>query len=268
MKIAIIGAGNMGQALVKGFIRGKIHEPEEIRVFDIDTDKAKGIAFEIGAIHVSNIEAALEDVDSVLLAVKPQVMKEAGASLVPYINDNTLIISIAAGITVDRLRKYLGGFAGAIARVMPNTPALLGQGASGICFSGTDREQEDYCLELLNSCGIAVTVTEDKMDIVTGVSGSGPAYAIMFADAMAKAGERLGLSYKDALLLSAQTMKGAAALIMETDISPAELVQRVCSPGGTTIEAVKSLESNDFTKIVGEAVEAAARRSGELSRGE
>lgn len=266
MGIAVIGTGNMGQALVKGFIRGGVHKPDDIYIYDKDQEKVLAFAKNTGCRYFPDLKSAIELADTVLLAVKPQGMDDVVLEVNKYISSDAFIISIAAGITITHLRKLMGGTNSAIARVMPNTPALVGQGASAICFSKTSFEQEKYCVSLLESCGVVVIVSEEQMDAVTGISGSGPAYGMLFIEAMAQAGTELGLSPQDSLLLSAATLKGAAALILETGVSPKELTNRVCSPGGTTIEAVKSLERNEFNRIIKEAVNASAKRSEELAK--
>ncbi len=265
MKIAVIGTGNMGQALVRGFIKGGVHKPDEIKVYDNQTDKALEFAQETGCVYCGDMSDALKDADAVLLAVKPQTMEEASVKAADHIEEGAIVISIAAGRTIDKIRRYMGGTPRPFCRVMPNTPALIGQGASALCFEDTDLQQEDYCMSLFEACGIAVKVTEDRMDAVTAVSGSGPAYVMIFAEEMAKAGVELGLDSKDALLLAAMTLKGAASLMIESGEDPAVLTQRVCSPGGTTVAAVSSLEADGFRRTIRNAVHAAAKRSQELA---
>ncbi|MHB1453109.1 MAG: pyrroline-5-carboxylate reductase [Saccharofermentanales bacterium] len=265
MKIAVIGTGNMGQALVQGFISKGAHAPSEIYLYDYDTSKAREFADSTGCIPCSELKDAVEAAGVLLLAVKPQVMAAAIEQINQYVREGTLIISIAAGISIHFLRGVLVYKNLPIVRVMPNTPALIGYGASALSFSGTSAQQEAYCMGLFEACGIAIKVDEGKMDAVTGVSGSGPAYGMIFIEAMADAGVRLGLTRDEALRLSAMTLKGAAAMVLETEVHPAELKDRVCSPGGTTIAAVHVLEQGGFRGTVMDAVFAAAKRSQELT---
>ena len=147
---------------------------------------------------------------------------------------------------------------------MPNTPAIIGQGESAICFSKTNEEIKEYVINLFKTCGAAIEVEEKKMDAVTGLSGSGPAYVLMFIEALTDAGVKLGLTREEANLLACATVKGTAAMVMETNTHPAKLKDSVCSPGGTTINAVYSLEKNGFRGAVMDAVIASATRSKEL----
>ncbi len=265
MYIAVIGTGNMGQALVKGFIRSGIHKPDEIRLFDSLTDKAEEFAAETGAVFCVDVQEAVKGAQAVLLAVKPQVMEAAATEVTKYIEEGTIVISIAAGKTISRIRQYMGGGRRPFCRVMPNTPALIGQGTSALCFSDMNEEQQEYCMKLFEACGVSVRVSEDMMDAVTAVSGSGPAYAMIFVEEMAKAGTELGLEKDKALMLAAMTVKGAASLIIESGEEPDVLTKRVCSPGGTTLAAVNSFESDGFRDIIRRAVHAAAKRSKELA---
>lgn len=264
--IAVIGTGNMGQALVKGFVNGGVHEPKDIKVFDTLPEKAQELAESTGCVFCENIEEALKGADAILLAVKPQTMEKAVGAAVEYIGNDALVISIAAGKPIAAIRGYLGGRKRPFCRVMPNTPALIGQGASALCFEDATDEQKEYCVKLFEACGKAVVVSEDLMDAVTAVSGSGPAYGMIFVDEMAKTGAELGLDPKDALLLAAMTLRGAASLIMESGEDPEVLTKRVCSPGGTTIAAVNSLEADGFRQTIRRAVIAAAERSKELAK--
>ncbi|MHB8962578.1 MAG: pyrroline-5-carboxylate reductase [Saccharofermentanales bacterium] len=265
MRIAVIGTGNMGQALVRGFISKGAHAPSEITLYDDDMAKASELAEATGCTFCSEMRDAVEAAETLLLAVKPQVMATVITQINEFIHEGTLVISIAAGISTDFLRGAFIHKNLPIVRVMPNTPALLGYGASALSFAGTTAQQEGYCMSLFESCGIAIRVDESKMDAVTGVSGSGPAYGMIFIEAMADAGVKLGLTRDEAIRLSAMTLKGAAAMVLETGVHPAELKDRVCSPGGTTIAAVHVLEQGGFRGTVMDAVFAAAKRSKELS---
>jgi len=265
MKLAVIGTGNMGQALIGGFISKKSHLPEEIFIYDYDEAKSLKYAKQTGCIFCSKLEDAVGLVDSVLLAVKPQTIESVVLQIRDLIKKDAVIISIAAGIKTDKLRKYIGNSETGIIRVMPNTPALIGEGVSAICFDNVSEKFKKYASELFSTCGLVLFVEEKKMDAVTGLSGSGPAYVMLFIEALADAGVRMGLSREEALSLACATVKGSAAMVMETKIHPAQLKDNVCSPGGTTIEALYQLEKGGFRSSVIDAVTASARRSKELS---
>ncbi|MHB1483900.1 MAG: pyrroline-5-carboxylate reductase [Saccharofermentanales bacterium] len=266
MKVAIIGIGNMGQALVECFLKKGAHKTDEIFIYDKDTGRALAFALKTGCRACTDPEEAVKNADVVLLAVKPQVMKTAINDSKEFIDKDALVISIAAGITVNTLREMLGMDEVPIVRVMPNTPAMIGEGASALCFSNVPDVKIEYATALFDTCGITVKVDEKSLDAVTGVSGSGPAYGLIFIEAMADAGVKLGLTREVATRLAAMTLKGAASMVLETGKTPGELKDQVCSPGGTTISAVHVLEKAGFRAAVMDAVCAAAARSGELSK--
>lgn len=266
MKVAIIGIGNMGQALVECFLKKDAHKADEIFIYDKDTSKALVFSQKTGCHSCTAPKEAGEDADVVLLAVKPQHMRTSIQDLKEFIKKNALIISIAAGIPIRSIREMLEMKDVSIVRAMPNTPALVGEGASALCFSNVPDDKAKYAVALFDTCGITVTVDEKAMDAVTGVSGSGPAYGLIFIEAMADAGVKMGLTRDVATRLAAMTLKGAAAMVLETGKTPGELKDQVCSPGGTTISAVHVLEKTGFRAAVMDAVCAAATRSKELSK--
>lgn len=259
-KLAVIGSGQMGQALARSFVNGFL-SPEKLFIFDIDEQKAIDASSEIGCsvIRLSEIEK-INECNFVLLAVKPQVIVSAVKGIVDHINSDTLVISIAAGITIKILRSC-GLNNNPIARVMPNTPAQVGAAVSGIAFDKTSKAQNSWVIDLFSASGLAVEVPEHQLDAVTGVSGSGPAYMMMIIEAMADAGVYLGLARTQAVQMAAMTMYGSAKMLLETGLHPAQLKDQVCSPGGTTISAVVSLEKNGLRNAMIEAVAAAAGKA-------
>lgn len=265
MKLAVIGTGNMGQALIEGFISRKAHIPEDILVYDYDGEKSLKYAKQTGCTFCNKLEDAVKTADAVLLAVKPQIIESVAVQIKNIIKDNAIVISIAAGITTGNLKNYLDKTGVGIARVMPNTPALIGQGASAVCFDNISETGKSYVYNLFSTCGLVITVDEKKMDAVTGLSGSGPAYVMIFIESLADAGVKLGLTREESLQLAIATVMGSAAMLKETGMHPAQLKDNVCSPGGTTIEAVYELEKSGFRSSVINAVTASARRSKELS---
>ena len=265
-RIAFIGAGNMAASLIGG-LRAQGVPAERIRASDPGAEQRARIADQHGiALFADNAEAVAE-ADVVVLAVKPQVMRDVCQPLGPRLPAGALVVSIAAGITCASLAAWLGGDTPrALVRCMPNTPALLRQGVSGLyanpAVSAAQRRQAE---ELLSAVGVALWLEEEhQLDAVTAVSGSGPAYFFLLIEAMTAAGERLGLSREVAERLTLQTALGAAHMALDgTDA--AELRRRVTSPNGTTEAAIKTFQAGGFEALVQRALEAAARRSGELA---
>lgn len=219
------------------------------------------------AVYSNNAEA-VQNADVVILAVKPQVMAEATESIAAAVQaNNALVISIAAGITVAAMEARLGSNT-AIVRCMPNTPALLGEGASGLYANQhTSAEQRQYAEQILSAVGVVSWVkSESELDAITALSGSGPAYFFLFTEAMIDAGVALGLERETATTLALQTGLGAARMGIESDVELQELRKRVTSPAGTTEKAIESFEANKLGETVAQAMEAAAERAKEMAR--
>ncbi len=263
-KIAFIGGGNMAEALIKGLIAAGTARPDRIMVTDVSGDRLLHLTDAYGVIgQKSNIEAATS-ADIIVLCIKPQAMDKVLAELAPYTDSTRLVISIAAGISIERIENVLD-CGPRVIRVMPNTPALVLAGASGIAAgkSSTDTDMA-AAKEMFGSVGRAVVVEEKLMDAVTGLSGSGPAYVFMIIDALSDAGVKEGLPRQLALELAAQTVYGAARMVLETKEHPGRLRDMVTSPGGTTIEGLHALEKGKLRATIMNAVEAATARSKEL----
>lgn len=263
MVLALIGCGNMGQAMVRGFLQKKLLSGQDIRLFDSDTDKTATLAAETGAVVCGSAAETVAMADVILLAVKPQVIEPAISSFAAQIPESAILVSIAAGVSLTRLRD-LAGPKTPLARVMPNTPAMVGHGVSAVCYDRASHQQKKMVEDLLASCGIAYAVQEKLMDAVTGLSGSGPAYVMLMIEAMADAGVYEGLPRDMAIRMAAMTLMGSASLVLETGLHPAVLKDQVCSPGGTTIEAVKSLEESGLRAALMNAVISAAEKSKKL----
>ncbi len=258
-KAAVIGLGNMGGAILSGIVSGGILPAENIAGAD-KADVCRAKAEKLGVRAFSEPSEAVKDADLVILAVKPQSL-EALMSEIGEVRKSAVIVSILAGKKIQILESYFGADA-KIVRVMPNTPALVGVGMSGICRNANVSDEElSKVVEIFSSFGKASVVDESLMDIVTGISGSGPAYVYMFIDGLIKAGVKNGMDEESAKLFAAQTVKGAAEMVLQSDISPEQLKINVCSPGGTTIEAVKVLEEQGFEDIVMQAVKACEEKS-------
>ncbi len=254
-----IGCGNMASAIINGILKHHILEPEDIFIYDKDPQKEPEF---LGTHHCRSIEELALLSEVIFLCVKPNVIPEV---LKEIRADKKAIVSIAAGIKTDRLSKALPP-ATRIMRIMPNTPLMAGKGASCIQIPNTFSEDENqFIYRIFSELGIVRECREDQMDAVTGVSGSGPAYVYLLIDALARAGEANGLSYQTALDLAVQTFEGGCAMLKTSPKEPGQLIRDVCSPGGTTLEAMKIFEAEDARGMMQKAVDACVRRSKELS---
>jgi pyrroline-5-carboxylate reductase len=262
-----VGAGKMAGALVLGLLRAGVAQPEQVVVFDPLESSRSGLHQASGVrVAASNVEVAQQS-DVLVLAVKPQSLAGVMSELEPHISSRHLIISVVAGVTLEALGSGLGPDARFV-RVMPNTPALLGSGAAGYCLGPNASADDDHVVQsCLLSVGRAFRVPEDMLDAVTGLSGSGPAFVYQVIEALSDGGVRMGLPRDVATVLSAQTVLGAARMVLETDLHPGVLKDQVTSPGGTTIAGLHALERGGLRAALMDAVEAATRRSRELGRG-
>ncbi|WP_421683336.1 pyrroline-5-carboxylate reductase [Stutzerimonas urumqiensis] len=268
-RISFIGAGNMAASLIGGLLAQGI-PAQSLRAADPGEAQRQQIGERFGIATFADNAAAVAEADVVLLAVKPQVMKAVCESLAPHLAEGTLVISIAAGISCNSLQRWLAQPERptvAVVRCMPNTPALLRQGVSGLFASAeVSADQRALAERLLSAVGLALWLDEESLiDAVTAVSGSGPAYFFLMVEAMTAAGVRLGLPQATADQLSRQTALGAARMLCESDVEAAELRRRVTSPNGTTEAAIKAFQAGDFEALVQRALDAAAARSGELA---
>jgi len=266
LNIGFLGAGKMATALAKGFVRGELVTPREIIASDLHDAARKNFAGEIGAkTTVSNTDVG-KFANVLILATKPDQVAAALAEIHGAFSKNHLLISIAAGVTLIKLEAALP--AGArVVRVMPNTPALVGAGASafalGECATAADSE---LAKKLLSAVGVAFQVKESLLDAVTGLSGSGPAYVYQFIEALSDGGVAAGLPRDVATRLAAQTVLGAAKMVLETGQHPGALKDQVTSPGGTTIEGLHELEKGRLRAVVMSAVRAATEKSKKLGQ--
>ena len=263
-RIAFIGAGNMAASLIGG-LRAKGLEAAQIRASDPGEETRARVTAEHGIETFADNAQAVDGADVVVLAVKPQAMKAVCEALRPNLKPNQLVVSIAAGITCASMNNWLG--AQPIVRCMPNTPALLRQGVSGLFATAqVTAEQRQQAQELLSAVGIALWLSEEQqLDAVTAISGSGPAYFFLLIEAMTAAGVKLGLPADIAAQLTLQTALGAAHMAVSSDVDAAELRRRVTSPAGTTEAAIKSFQADGFEALVEKALGAAAHRSAEMA---
>lgn len=259
--IGCIGAGAMGGAIVSR-LAGPV-APAAIIVADIDSARTAALKSRHGiTVAAQAAEAARADI--VIVAVKPDAVPAILAQIAASLTPSAIIVSIAAGVTLATLEAALGAER-KIARVMPNTPAMIGEGMSVIAVNGAmDRDATDLVEAIFTLTGRALVMAEKHLDAVTGLSGSGPAYVFTFIQALTDAGVKLGIPRAQSLILAAQTVMGAAKYLLESGDDPISLRGRVTSPGGTTIEAVHVLERSGFSGIVIDAVVAAAEKSRRL----
>lgn len=265
--IGMIGAGRMATALARGFLRAELVEPSSLAASDPNADARAAFQREVpGARVVDDNADVAARADVVLLAVKPQQMTAVLAEICGAMRADSLVVSIAAGVTLARLAAGLPS-GQRIVRVMPNTPCLVGHGASAYSL-GSQASAGDGRLvaQLLFAVGVAYEVPEDQLDAVTGLSGSGPAFVYTMIEQLQAGGERVGLPAKLAAELAVRTVAGAAEMLLATGESPAVLRERVTSPGGTTLAGLQAMADAGFDAAVIAAVEAATHRSAELGR--
>ncbi len=264
--IAILGAGNMGASLLGGLVANH-YSPENIFISDTDIDKLKRLEETFNIQTTTDNLAAIASADVVILAVKPQIILQVAHEIAATVqHKKPLILSIAAGIRIPRLQKIIGDHI-PIVRCMPNTPALIGCGASALFANDFVSDiQRNTAESILRAVGIALWVDgENDLDVVTALSGSGPAYFFKVMEAMQKAGEKLGLSAESAKLLTLQTALGASRMALESNLSVVQLRKNVTSPGGTTEKAIQVLEENGMDDLFEKALTAAKERSEELA---
>jgi pyrroline-5-carboxylate reductase len=265
--IGFIGSGNMAEALIKGIITAGVYKPEDIFISDIRPERLKQLVKKYKVKPAKNNSELASKADIFVLSVKPQSMAEALKSIKDAVSSKKLVISIAAGVKTSRIADVLGNVA--IIRAMPNTPALIGEGASALFANTKAKPMLKEAKAIFSAAGQTVVVDDEEMiDAVTAVSGSGPAYYFLLMEEMMKAAGKLALPDDVAKDLVLQTAKGAALLAIEADSrgeGPAQLRQKVTSPGGTTEAALKVLAKGKFGPLIEAAIRKARDRSRELS---
>jgi pyrroline-5-carboxylate reductase len=262
-KLAFIGTGKMGEALVKGVLKSGLLTAKDIIVSDKNHQRLSYVSKQYKVDAASSNQLVVREAEYILLSVKPQDIDRV-LTEISSLADEHLLISIAAGVRIDHIQKFLG-YNQPVARIMPNAPALVGSSISAICYSSkVSQSQAQFTKDLFTSVGEVVEIEEDLMNQVTAVSGSGPAYFYYFVEALARAGEEVGLPFDVAKKLSIATMSGAAKMLSETGLEINELIGAVKSKGGTTEAALNIFEENNISDIIQDAVKAASQRAFEL----
>lgn len=266
MKMGFIGSGNMGGAIIGGIVNGKIANPSDIIVSDKNEAALVKINSEYGVNTTTDNKTVAKEADVLFLCVKPQFLYFVIDEIKDSISENTVIVSIVAGQSIEAITSAFGKKI-KLVRVMPNTPALVGEGMAALTINkNVSKEEADIVLNVFNSFGKGEIVPENLMDAVTAVSGSSPAYVFMMIEAMADAAVIGGMPRSQAYTFAAQAVMGSARMVLETGKHPGELKDMVCSPAGTTIDAVASLEKNGFRSSMIEAMVSCMNKSKELGK--
>ncbi|WHZ21095.1 MAG: Pyrroline-5-carboxylate reductase [Nitrospira sp.] len=267
-RIAFIGGGNMAEALVAGALRKGLMTPDHVAVGDPQSSRRELLALRFGVASGADNRLVARGADLVVICVEPQVLDGVLCELAPIIEGLPMLISVVAGYPMSRIQAHLK-HATRLVRAMPNTPSTIGEGVTALSFTaGSSAEDRQIAESLFDAVGKVVVVEERLMDAVTGLSGSGPAYVFAMVEALADGGVLMGLPRATAQLLAAQTLAGAARMVLDQSVHPGLLKDRVASPGGTTIAGLRRLEEGRLRAALMSAVEAATRRSQELGRAE
>lgn len=261
MKIGFIGAGNMGQAYIKSLVK------EEIYFVEKNNEIIEKIEKETKAKHLDSLKSLVDNVDVIVLAIKPQVLDQVLDQISNLNIEGKIIISLVVGVKIFHYKKKLGDKI-KFCRVMPNTPSLIGKGICGYTTYNLSQIEEVETLRILESTGKAIGVEEEKLDIITAISGSGPAYVFLLLNALGDAGVKLGLSKKESLELACHTFVGAASMVLETGMHPEVLKDMVTSPGGTTAAGLAIMEKNRVRSAMIETTTETYKKAKELGKKE
>jgi len=263
-KVAILGAGKMGEAMISGLLKSGAYEPQDIQVFEIIESRSEYISQTYNVKCVDDTRDAVSFANIIIIAVKPGDVKKALEQIGPTMKLGKVVVSIAAGVTLDFLRKYLPKNI-AVVRVMPNMACMVREAMIVVCPSENTKKQElEMVTGTLSLLGRVIKLDEKYLNLATGLVGSGPAYIYLIIEALADAGVRLGLPKDISTLLAAQTTLGAAKMVVETGEHPAKLKDMVTTPAGTTIEGLLALEEGKLRAVIISAVTKAAERAKQL----
>lgn len=265
MKTGFIGAGNMATAIINGILRQKAEKPENIFVFDLDENKLRTMG-EKGVGTLTSCRELTEKSDIIVLAIKPQNYDEVLEEIRDAVDSSKTFVTIAAGISIDYIRNRLGTDVPAV-RVMPNTPLLLGKGATAMCQSeNIDKDIFDKIYNMFALSGDVALLDESRMNAVIAVNGSSPAYIYLFAKAMRDYAVSVGIDENTAMKLICKTFEGSAEMLRSSGDTPDQLITKVCSKGGTTIEAMNVLRDNKVEETIINAMKACTKRAEELGK--
>jgi pyrroline-5-carboxylate reductase len=263
-KLAVLGAGKLGGILLRAYLKQELFSPKRVTATVKHGEKASALSRELGVSVTTENRKAVHGADIVLLGVKPQVVGDVLKEIAPELSERTLVISVAASVPTSYIEQRLGEKV-PVVRAMPNTPSAVGCGMTGICRGAhAGAEHLEMARAMFNAVGRTVVVDEKNMDAVTGLSASGPAFAYIILESLAEAGVKVGLPRDVATLLAAQTMKGAASVVLETGDHPALLKDAVTTPAGCTIDGIMELEEGKLRVTLIKAVVKATSRAGEL----
>ncbi len=263
-KLAVLGTGKLGGILLRAYLKQGLFSAKRVSATVKHGEKAAALKKELGVSVTTENRTAVQGADIVLLGVKPQVVSEVLKEIAPELTEKTLVISVAASVPTNYIEQHLGKKV-PVVRVMPNTPATVGCGMTGICRGAHAGEEHlEMARAMFDAVGRTVVVDEKNMDAVTGLSASGPAFAYIILESLAEAGVKVGLPRDVATLLAAQTMKGAASVVLETGDHPALLKDAVTTPAGCTIDGILELEEGKLRVTLIKAVVKATSRAGEL----
>ncbi|MBN7771886.1 pyrroline-5-carboxylate reductase [Clostridium aminobutyricum] len=261
MKIGFIGAGNMGGAILRGYLTTTNINREDVFVSEQNQEKAEQLKAELGITPAKDIAELVALCDVILLGVKPNNFETVLPLIAEKYSTDKVLVSMAAGIEMSFIEKYLGAEA-KIVRIMPNTPAMVNEAMVAVCRNANVSDEEFApVFHIFKAIGKAEEVPESLIHCVIGVSGSSPAYTYMYIDALAEAAVKNGMAKEQAIIFAAQSVLGAAKMVLETGVDPVQLRINVCSPGGATIEAVTILQQNGFEKNIAEGFQAAVEKS-------
>ncbi|MFD1899147.1 pyrroline-5-carboxylate reductase [Enterococcus termitis] len=268
MKIGFIGTGNMAGAIVQGIVAKNFVKGKDVYLFDVLTDKVKELAAQVDGNVCSSAGEVIEQADAIVLSVKPNIIqKVVEETKTVVLEKKPLLISIAAGTTLEKLEGLVGTSTLPIIRVMPNVNAMIGLGAAAVAGNqNASKEQVQYVIDLFNAVGKAWQVDEKDFSAYTALAGSSPAYAYLFIDSLARAGVKHGLTKDKALEYAAQAVLGSAKMIMESEENPWTLIDRVCSPGGTTVAGLLALEEEAFIATIVKGIDATVARDEEMKQ--
>lgn len=263
-KIALIGAGKMGEAIISGLLKSGEYKPQDIQIFEIIESRSRYIGQTYRVKSAENVKEAATFADVIIIAVKPGDVKNALEQIAPVMKTGKIVVSIAAGVTLEFLRKHLPKNVSVI-RVMPNMACMVREAMIAVCPSeNTKKEELERTKAMLSLLGRVTTLDEKYLNLATGLVGSGPAYIYLIIEALADAGVRLGLPKDVSTILAAQTTLGAAKMVVETGEHPAKLKDMVTTPAGTTIEGLLALEEGKLRAVIINAVSKAAERAKQL----